>query len=593
MPSLKEQYDALEKADASGNVEEARKIAKTIDQMENDQMHHEPGLGSIEDIGDVVGEWFHAREGHSLDAHETAGAAAGGSVIGAAAGVALPNVMVKGGQALKATHLPGLRTVGTMLEVSGELAKLVPRKQRAMGGAVGGATMGVTDEVLDAYGAPPAVKFGTDLAASAVGQNVGTSLVSKEAKQALTVASNAAYGNLSGAFRAFRDMWNPSKPLNAETAALMQKKVFGEKTEGYIDALISSDNRAATQEALRRADPTLRDPKWRPVDGKSAPEGQVAHDGDGPKLENGQPKLQDSEAARFQKAKAAAQAKGAAARTAKEAVDKMEEVTASKIYRDRINDTVTAAVKKGQSFSTQPEFKDFEKKLRDMVMLDKISAKEATDMLRTLKLDRGAPASVLNRYAERVDDYIREFGKPAEGGVPTGYKAVGAQTAKEVRGALQQAYNSYLGKLGAGPLEQQYRNAYRQEMIAEAKDKMPYLLQKGLSKPGEFDKMVRSLQGDPEALKVVQAGVAKHLANSDAKDVASEFTRLQSSLVSSGLVQPVDLKGLRTAAGIVTSTLEEGLKQSRGQRFKQMLLMAIAREAGAKTGAAVAGKDQE
>ena len=184
-----------------------------------------------------------------------------------------------------------------------------------------------------------------------------------------------------------------------------------------------------------------------------------------------------------------------------------------------------------------------------------------------------------------MDDYIREFGKPAERGGQTGYAAVTSGKELEVRAKLQEAYNGYLQRIGLGPLEEKTRQAYTVEKLAEVKDNLPRYLRGNVPKK-ELDSMVMNLSKDPQAVKLIQGGMEKHLANVEAKDVMKEFTRLQDSLETSGLVTPRDLAQLRENAKVVQSVAEKGLQMKLAERFRQKLLVTMSQAGGVEAGKA-------
>lgn len=491
----------------------------------------------------------------------------GGAVAGGAAAGGVAGTIMP--QVLQAAGkvLPG--ALGRGATALGASMGRLPAKERALQGAGGGAVMGAVEKGGEAVGASPALQLGASFLGGGLGETAA-SFLAKEGKQILSVFGNAAMGNVAGSARALKGMMEPNKPLNLETAKRVQGQLFGEKTSGHIDNLVQSDAKIATAKGIREADSSL-------------------------------PSLQDNPA------------------------------PASQIYRERMFEGVTESVKKGDRFSSTPEFKTFKDELGVLVKLGEVSPGEARSLIRNLQADGLKPQvpavlpaqnpgylrnlttptppkpqgpapkpdpKVLEGYAEMVDNRIRQWGKPQETGGQVGAAAVDAKTAREVREKLRTAYNGYLGKIGLGNVEEKYRTAYSQEMTAEAMDKLPYFL-KGFGQAKEFQSMVRSVGNDPQALPVVQKALTRHLANTEPQAIAGEFERLQKVLVTAKLVTPTDLRVLREASDVVKDITDKGLKQKYGLRLKQMMLLRASGATGVGVGGAAgeklgrAGMDEE
>lgn len=630
---LTQAYEALQRAHAAGDTTRAQTIAEYIrseeakpkpEGLEPVPIHPVEGLASLAKDAAASGNWFSMNTPKPTSIGEAAGETAGGAVGGAIGGAVLPGLLKAAGGII-----PG--AIGTGTKALGEVLSRVPLKERVIRGAGGGTAAGLTGAAGEAFGLPKAVTTGSEFLAGGLGESAA-SFLTKESGQIARFIGNLSYGNVAGASRALQGMWSPNKALNEATAAKLQRKLFGEKTEGYINNLVGTDNRIAVQEALRKADPTLvpqaerqaaaagNKASWETSTGEMGDMGPLSAStavaratGQGDvagavKAALGGPKAlpapggtaagaADDAAARFAAGKAgvtgnvrkAAEAQAEAERAQAEAALK----PASEIYRDRMFNGVTQAVQQGKTFSSTPEFDAFEKALRDKMTLGYVPKAQGEELLRTLRLDRakGNPA-LQEAYAKRVDDQIRQWGKVNEQAGQTGAAAVDANVARDVRGELQKSFNQYTQRIGLGPVEQQYRSAYSQEMTAEAKDKMQHFLA-GFGTAKEFANMARSVSKDPQALDAVRSGVAKHLANVGPKEVAGEFERLQGVLVNAKMVEPKDLARLREGAEAVKRTADKGLQARTSELLKQQLMLAMARKAGAAAGGAVAAPGQQ
>lgn len=611
MADLTQYYDALRNADAAGDTEGAKKIADYIRSQE--QPAQEPGLAGVQQAGaaaakgmlglpergeDVRG-WLTPGEAKPTGAGEFLGATAGGAATGYAAGRYFPELAKVGGK------IPG--PAGRTIAALGAAAELLPAKERALRGAFGGGTQELISKTGEAFGAPKALSYGAAVVGGSGAEAAG-SFLAKETGQLLQAAGNMARGNVSGMMYALKGVLQPTKELNAESAKALQRQLFGDKIPGYIDNLIGSENRAATQAALRAADPSL---KVRTM-AEAAPEGvatpvpgsgfgmSTSRDVTAPRSVMGEdhmlggPRalpapgdmLRTKEGMTAEQIKAALKAKAAGKEAAATAQRDWDVKPASEIYRERMFSGVTQAVNRGEAFSASPAFEQFKRDLGVQIELGNVSAKEAQKLLGDLMADRSKNPAVRDAYAKNVDDRIRQWGKPLEAGGATGAAVIDQEVAAGVRGNLQKAYNSYLEGLGMGKLESQYRNAYRQEMVAEAKDKLPSFLY-GFEKPAEFQRFVRTMKGEPGGTEFIQKSLRQHLAQAELAALPKEFDRLQKILVQSDLITPAQLSKLRESVAGVEVMRERGAHLQGLKRFQQLLLMATAQAGGGAAGARV------
>jgi len=529
----------------------------------------------------AVKSWFQPRDPSEVSMGEAGGAIAGGGATGAVGGAVLPRAMQVGGRALAKVPFGPAKAVGAGAQALGAAMELIPTGERVARGAAGGAAMAGTEKAGEAMGlsqaATTALGFGAGAAA-----DTATGFAMRETGKLVRFA--ASLGDPRSLSQA------PKRALSEESAKALQKQLFGEKTEGYVEGLIGSDHRMATQEALRRADPSLagappqvlaRTPEARPVPGTG-----FAVPGEGDLVLHSRsdvPVALKAAAPRdgFGDAKAAAMAKtqrqreASAANTAK---------LASDIYRERMFGGVAKALRNGHLFSEGPEFNAFVGKLQTQVALGEIPQSQANKLLRGLAADRSGNPEVLNGYAESFDNRIREWGKPGEVGGQTGAAAVPAKAAAKVRADLREAANAYMKRIGLGEVEQKYRSAYMAEKLAEAKDKLPHFLY-GFGKAEQFSKMARDLARDPESKAWVQKSLMQHLAQQEPQNVMGQFNKLQKVLVDAELVTPAHLRDLRVAAEQVQRTVDKGAQLRAADRFKRLVMMTAVEKAGAEGGA--------
>jgi hypothetical protein len=584
------------------------------------------GLGLPPEGRQPAQNWFSMGAGKpEMGLKEFGGEVAGGAVGGAVAGAAGPAALKMAGGALEKAPIPGApgriaKTVGAGMMAGGEAWAMLPAKERVLRGITGGAATEVVDALGEKYGLPKAATLPASLAAGGVAE-AGASLLSKTSGQLFQVLGQAAHGNVSGAMYAMRGLSSPNKALNETTAKALQKQMFGEKTEGYIEGLVGQENRMAVQAKLRKEDPSLMQGMSKP--GAAAAEGvatpvpgsgfkmsgergmtapaspAAAGDFPGSKLLTGPRALPapgeagsatataagapfTAEGRKAADIKAALKAKAEMKGKAEAEAEALGLKPASQIYRERMFSGVTAAVNSGKTFSSTPEAMEFARKINTLVQSKELTPAQGRDLLAKISTDRSANPAVRDRFAQNVDNLIRKWGKPAETGGQTGAAAIDSELAGEVRGDLQKAYNGYTSRIGLSDIETKYRSAYSQEKLAEAKDKLPHFLAGFDSK--EFPAFARNLARDPDSKPLIEKALATHLANVEPKVIVKEFEKLRKTLVDAKLVDPVDVKRLREAAEAVESAASDGLKMKRSERFQQLVLMAVARKTGGWAG---------
>ncbi len=258
---------------------------------------------------------------------------------------------------------------------------------------------------------------------------------------------------------------------------------------------------------------------------------------------------------------------------------------ASQIYRERMEAGVGAAVEKGKSFSSSEAAQGFKNTLSVLVQQKRITGKQASDLLAQVSIDKSANPKVRAGFAENMDNAIRTWGKPGEVGSKEGAAVIPQKISADVRGALRQAYNQYTESIGLGKIESQYRQTYRQEMMAEAKDKLPAVLS-GKVKPAEGEKFIESVMKDPAGADFLRKTLTTHLANTPAEEVPKEFLKQQKMLARTGVVDTGAMADLRRSAEDIGRVVDKGVQQRAFERFKRMLVTNAIRTTAARAGEA-------
>ena len=585
------------------------------------------GLGLPPEGRQPAQNWFSMGAGKpEMGLKEFGGEVAGGAAGGAVAGAVGPAALKMAGGALQKAPIPGApgriaKAAGTGMVAGGEAWGLLPAKERVLRGITGGAATEVVDALGEKYGLPKAATLPASLAAGGFAE-AGASILTKTSGQLLQILGQAAHGNASGALYAMRGLASPNKELNEATAKALQRQMFGEKTEGYIEGLVGQENRLAVQAKLRKEDPSLTqvrpgpragaspEPTATPVPGSgfkmsnergvatptgAAPEGDFP----GSKLLTGPRALPapgeapttggpfTAEGRKASEIKDALKAKANMKMKAQAEAEALGLQPASQVYRERMFSGVTAAVNSGKTFSSTPEAMEFARKINTLIQSRELTPAQGRDLLAKISTDRSANPAVRDRFAQNVDNLIRKWGKPAETGGQTGAAAIDSELAREVRGDLQKAYNGYTTRIGLSDIETKYRSAYSQEKLAEAKDKLPHFLAGFDSK--EFPAFARNLARDADSKPLIEKALATHLANVEPKVIVKEFEKLRKTLVDAKLMDPVDVKRLRESAEAVESAASDGLKQKRSERFQLLVLMAVARKTGGWAGEKMSG----
>jgi len=240
---------------------------------------------------------------------------------------------------------------------------------------------------------------------------------------------------------------------------------------------------------------------------------------------------------------------------------KVSEVLRNEMYDEVGNVTVKSPA---QRFSSSDQFKTLSAKLDEHVAEGTISKADKNHLLTILKSDEGSIGSQ-QRYGQTVDNQIRSWaGKPGA----EGKGALTQQQRNVVRNDLRDNFAEWTDKQGFGKIEKDYRSAFTQEKIAEAKDYIPRMLSEYDGK-AEATQFARQMVNEmPETKQIVKSEIKKYFANLDPKDIPSNLKRIDKLLVNTEIFKPEELNYLRQQ---VSDVEKGGDPVAIGTRIKRMI----------------------
>jgi len=450
--------------------------------------------------------------------------AKGGFMGGAITGAVGPKVTEIGGKVL--SKVPGpVGAIGKAAETFGKMWGATPIAARTAGGAVGGATLGASEELLDSYGFSPASKFAVGTALSAGGEGLGTFL-GKEVKQVGKLIGSAALGSWGGVVNSIAGMAKPNKDTFLKEAEVAQEKAFGKRIKGYTEGVIGNANQGGTTALLRE--------KY-----------GVPADFEGPASAY----LRDQ------------------------------------VIKPKVSE-ISIAKQNPNKFSSSDAFTKLETELNRLEAKGTIGKAQKKDLLLKLESDRSPYEKTRAEFADTIDNAIREWGKGAEKQTPTtGFAAVGLKEQKDIREAIRSSYNEWLSGLGLGNAEREYRNAYRAESLAELKDHINHSLTY-IDQTKAFDKLAPLIKDGTYSKQDVLDGVRTYLANVSPEEVVTKFTKLDKALVGNELLPKQDMMYFEKAAKDIKLATEKGAKKSKTENFARALIKQISYRAGSAAGEA-------
>jgi hypothetical protein len=238
----------------------------------------------------------------------------------------------------------------------------------------------------------------------------------------------------------------------------------------------------------------------------------------------------------------------------------------SEVLRNEMYDEVGKLTVKNpsQRFSSSEQFKILSAKLDEHVAEGTISKADKNHLLTILKSDEGSVGSQ-QRYGKTVDNQIRGWaGKPGA----EGKTALTQQQRNAVRNDLRNSFAEWTDKQGFGQIEKDYRSAFTQEKIAEAKDYIPRLVSDYDGKPQATQFARQMINDTPEAKNLLTQELNTHFANIKAKDIPSEFNRIRKLLVNTDIMKPEELTYLRQQ---VEAVEKGGDPEAIGARMKRII----------------------
>ena len=476
----------------------------------------------VEYLKDKGAELFTPTTERPFQAGKAVEQAKGGSIAGGVTGAIGPKVTEIVGKV--ASKVPGpVGAIGKAAETFGKMWSATPIAARTAGGAVGGATFGASQEVLDSYGFSPASKFAVSTVLSTGGEGLGTFL-GKEVKQVGKLIGSAALGSWGGVVNSIAGMAKPNKDTFLKEAEVAQEKAFGKRIKGYTEGVIGNQNQGGTTALLRE--------KY-----------GVPADFEGPASAY----LRD------------------------------------RVIKPKVNE-ISIAKQNPNKFSTSDAFTKLETELNRLEAKGTIGKAQKKDLMLKLQSDRSSYETTRGEFADTIDNVIREWGKGLEKQTPTtGFAAVGLKDQKNIRESIRSSYNEWLNGLGLGNAEREYRNAYRAESLAELKDHINHSLTY-IDQTKAFDKLAPLIKDGTYSKQDVLDGVKTYLANVSPEEVVTKFTKLDKALVGNELLPKQDMIYFEKAAKEVKLATEKGAKKSKTENFARALIKQISYRAGSAAG---------
>jgi len=420
----------------------------------------------------------------------------------------------------------------------------------AMIGGVGGVLGEIGEQATSALGGGRLLQVVTGLTASAPAEAFSKSIPA--------IMKNLAPTKLKYLLSGLESPETAAKKI--ATVAAGQEKQFGPKTSGYVAGQDLGQNAAETQARLQQ-EHKFGEPRGFAPSGVTTQESVIPSTALSTGKEDfgvlGAPKRAQGYSEKLEPIPG---------REAK--IDpktgqpqKVSEVLRNEMYQEVGNVTVKNP---SQRFSSSEQFKALSAKLDEHVAEGTISKADKNHLLTILKSDQGAVGSQ-QRYGQTVDNQIRSWaGKPGA----EGKTALTQQQRNAVRNDLRDTFAEWTDKQGFGKIEKDYRSAFTQEKIAEAKDYVPRLISRFDGKP-EATQFARQMINDiPESKQLLQKELNTYFANLEPKQIPSEFNRVEKLLVDTDILKPEELNILRQQ---VADIEKGGNPEAIGKRMKRIL----------------------
>ena len=381
--------------------------------------------------------------------------------------------------------------------------------------AAGGAVSSVLGTLADQMGLSNRVKLLAEITGGGLGKpivNITSRILSKGTQAAASLLES---GDMPAAFKALKGIAGETPEEAAKRAALEQQKQFGKPVKDY--SAIQGGTNTAFQEKTQTQ---LRD--------------QISKTLNIP-VEQGQ------------KASAAVR---------------------ETMYNDVGNIASTGAPE--IQFSKSDAFKKLEKDLETKLATKEITKEDFKYLMQTLKTDVNKNPEVRAQFGKTVDRVIREFsGQDVR-------KPLNKNITEGIRESVRNAFGEWTESAGLGKVEKAYRDAYRAEKVAEAKDMIPNVISSFTGKTEEAKAIVKQLgDGLNDAKPIFKQAIKEHLASIPAKDVPAEFKRLGSLLENVGALTPYEVNAIGEKAAMVGKVSGGGSVESAADRFKRVIIRSL------------------
>ena len=432
----------------------------------------------------------------------------------------------------------------------------------AVPGAAVGATTGFVAGVLGEVAEQTAANLGYGRAAQVLAGITasGPAEIVKEALPTMFRNLMPKKALIEGVLNRFKS----ESTLQAEKTAVLeagQKKQFGPKTAGWEEGVDLGKNAAETQTRLQQEHGFGKPRAY-------APSGEVTEEAVKPSTALATGKEDISVPGAPKRAQGYSEKlEPVGVREAKinpktGQPQKVSEVLRNEMYSEVGNLTVNNP---SQRFSSSEQFKTLQSNLNDYVKEGLISKVDRDHLLTILKADQGSVQSQ-GRYGQTVDRQIRKWaGKPSG---ESGKGALDNEAKNAVRNDLRNSFAEWTDKQGFGKIEKDYRSAFTQEKIAEAKDYIPRLVSDYDGKPQATQFARQMINDTPEAKNLLTQELNTHFANIKAKDIPSEFNRIRKLLVNTDIMKPEELTYLRQQ---VEAVEKGGDPEAIGARMKRII----------------------
>lgn len=188
-------------------------------------------------------------------------------------------------------------------------------------------------------------------------------------------------------------------------------------------------------------------------------------------------------------------------------------------------------------FANSPEFKELMKDVAILAKRERMSPSQIKSLIKIVKNEASENPEIMKTSQDDIINLIQNGGAYVSS-VKGGEAEIKQLIPDDAQRVLRNRFNEYLQRsLGADEYNV-LKQIERKEFIAEARDKIPRLLQSDFKfgRP-EYDFILDSIKNSPEGKKDFANAVAQHLSKFDTtKKLQSEFTRIRAALKESNVM---------------------------------------------------------